>query len=339
MTTLIIAVFLVIFISFICSCTEAALFSVPIMKVRKMDDEQKSTTSKSKTSALLVIRERMSRPISMLVILNNITNMGGTTLITLLAIRLFDSFWVGILSGALTLAVIIFAEIIPMSIGGKHSLKISLMAARPILFLTKLFSPLIWLIEYLASPFHENEGQTLSTDEQEIHYMAQLGDEETILEADELEMIHGVFQLNDVTARQLMTPRISLTCIKGEASIQTVIDEVIESQHSRIVVIGESRDEILGVVLKTSLLTAMIKGQGNEKVIDHGYLPVEVHYSNTADDILPIFQKSHQHLAIVRDEFGGVDGIITLEDIIEELTGEIIDETDTEEDMRLAPAS
>ena len=152
-------------------------------------------------------------------------------------------------------------------------------------------------------------------------------------------MIHGVFQLNDVTARQLMTPRISLTCIKGEASIQTVIDEVMESQHSRIVVIGESRDEILGVVLKTCLLTAMIKGQGDDKVRDHGYLPVEVHFSNTADDILPIFQKNHQHLAIVRDEFGGVDGVITLEDIIEELTGEIIDETDTDEDMRLAPAS
>jgi len=113
----------------------------------------------------------------------------------------------------------------------------------------------------------------------------------------------------------------------------------MESQHSRIVVIGESRDDILGVVLKTSLLTAMIKGKGDEKVRDHGYLPVEVHFNNTADDILPIFQKNHQHLAIVRDEFGGVDGVITLEDIIEELTGEIIDETDTDEDMRLAPAS
>ena len=340
MTTLIIAVILVILISAICSSTEAALFSVPIIKVRKMaEDEMQSKTTKLRIAALISIREKMNRPISMLVILNNITNMGGTTLVTLLAIKLFESFWVGILSGILTLAVIAFAEIIPMTIGDKHSLKISLIAARPVLFLTRLTTPLIWIIEGLASPFHEKDGQTLPTDEQEIHYMTHIGDEENVIEADELEMINGVFQLNDVTARQLMTPRISLTCIEGDASIQTVIDEVIESQHSRIVVIGESRDEILGVVLKTRLLTAMIKGKGDEKIRDHGYLPVEVHHNNTADDILPIFQKSHQHLAIVRDEFGGVDGVITLEDIIEELTGEIIDETDTDEDMRLAPAS
>ncbi len=174
----------------------------------------------------------------------------------------------------------------------------------------------------------------MSTDEREIRYMAQLGEEEGVIEADELEMLQGVFQLNDMDARALMTPRISLTCIEGDVSINSVIDEVIESQHSRIVVIGESRDDVLGVVLKSSLLIAMIKGQGDEKVKLHGYKPVEVEHSNKADDILPIFQKSRQHLAIVRDEFGGVDGVVTLEDIIEELTGEIVDETDMDEDMR-----
>lgn len=303
------------------------------------DDETLSKSAKRNISSLLQIRERMSRPVSMLVILNKITNMGGTTIVTLLAIQIFDNLWTGIFSGALTLAVIIFAEFIPMTTGEKHSLEISLATARPVLFLTKLLTPLIWLIECSSKPFHAEDSHSPSTDEQEVHYMAHIGDEEAILEADELEMIHGVFQLHDVTARQLMTPRISLTCIAGEASIQNVIDEVIESQHSRIIVIGKSRDEILGVVLKTCLLTAMVRGQGNEKIKEHDYLPIEVNYDNTADEILPVFQKSHQHLAIVRDEFGGVDGIITLEDIIEELTGEIIDETDTDADMRQAAAS
>ncbi|MGJ8656096.1 MAG: hemolysin family protein [Akkermansiaceae bacterium] len=340
MTTLLIASLLVILISAICSGTEAALFSVPIMKVRQMADDPAEKNKRIRgTRSLLIIREKMSRPISMIVILNNIANIVGTTVVTILAAAKFDSFWVGVVSGSLTFMVIIFAEIIPKTIGEKHNVKISLFMAKPVLFLTKIFTPLIWLVEFLTQPFTGKDRQVLSTDEREIRYMAQLGEEEGVIEADELEMLHGVFQLNDMDARQLMTPRISLTCIDGEVPIQSVIDEVMESQHSRIVVIGDSRDDILGVVLKSSLLIAMVKGQGEEKVRMHGYVPVEVLHCNKADEILPIFQKSRQHLAIVRDEFGGVDGVITLEDIIEELTGEIVDETDMDEDMREAAAS
>ncbi len=340
MTILLIAALLVIFISALCSGTEAALFSVPIIKVRQIADEQgeKGRTRRG-IKPLLIIREKMSRPISMIVILNNITNIGGTTVVTLLAKEQFGSIWIAAISGALTFMVIIFAEIIPKTIGEKHSLKISLLMASPVLLLTKILTPLIWLIECLTRPFTGKEKLVISTDEKEIRYMAQLGEEEGVIEADELEMLQGVFQLNDMNARQLMTPRISLTCIEGDVSIQSVIDEVMESQHSRIVVIGESRDDVIGVVLKSSLLIAMIKGLGDEKVRTHGYIPIEVLHCNKADDILPIFQKSRQHLAIVRDEFGGVDGVITLEDIVEELTGEIVDETDTDEDMREASAS
>lgn len=340
MTTLLIVALLVIVISALCSGTEAALFSVPIMKVRQMADEQSKTGKiKGATKCLLTIQEKMSRPISMIVILNNITNIGGTTAVTLLSSQIFDSLTVGLVSGALTFLLIIFAEIIPKTIGEKHCIKISLFMAKPVLILTKISLPLIWLIEFLTRPFVGKDREVLSTDEREIRYMAQLGEEEGVIEADELEMLQGVFQLNDMDARQLMTPRISLTCIEGDVSINSVIDEVIESQHSRIVIIGESRDDVIGVVLKSALLIAMVKGQGDEKVSAHGYTPVEVNHNNKADDILPIFQKSHQHLAIVRDEFGGVDGVITLEDIIEELTGEIVDETDTDEDMREAAAS
>lgn len=340
MTTILIAASLVILISAICSGTEAALFSVPIMKVRQMADEDNTKVRRKRnTKALLSIQEKMSRPISMIVILNNIANIVGTTVVTILATAIYESLWVGVISGSLTFMVIIFAEIIPKTIGEKHSMKISLFMAKPVIFFTKLFTPVIWIVEFLTRPFIGKDRQVFSTDEREIRYMAQLGEEEGVIEADELEMLHGVFQLNDMTARDLMTPRISLTCIKGDVTVISEINNIIESQHSRIVVIGDSRDDIRGVVLKTSLLTAMVKGNGEERVREHGYTPVEVTYNCKADDILPIFQKSRQHLAIVRDEFGGVDGVITLEDIIEELTGEIVDETDTDEDMREAAAS
>jgi CBS domain containing-hemolysin-like protein len=340
MDIILFAAFLVILLSAICSGTEAALFSVPILKVRQMLDEDTCKPKfKRRTEALLKIREKMSRPISMIVIMNNIANISGTTVVTLLAHREFNSFWVGVISGALTLTVIVFAEITPKTVGERHSMRIALFMARPVLLFTKLFTPIIFLVELFTRPFTSKAPQTHSTDEREIRYMAQLGEEEGVIEADELEMLHGVFQLNDMDARALMTPRISLTCIEGDMSINAVIDEVIESQHSRIIVIGESRDDVLGVALKSSLLIAMVKGKGEDKVLLHGYDPVEVQHDMKADQILPIFQKSRQHLAIVRDEFGGVDGVITLEDIIEELTGEIVDETDTDEDMREAAAS
>ena len=340
MDIILFAAFLVILLSAICSGTEAALFSVPILKVRQMLDEDTCKPKfKRRTEALLKIREKMSRPISMIVIMNNIANISGTTVVTLLAHREFNSFWVGVISGTLTLTVIVFAEITPKTVGERHSMRIALFMARPVLLFTKLFTPIIFLVELFTRPFTSKAPQTHSTDEREIRYMAQLGEEEGVIEADELEMLHGVFQLNDMDARALMTPRISLTCIEGDMSINAVIDEVIESQHSRIIVIGESRDDVLGVALKSSLLIAMVKGKGEDKVLLHGYDPVEVQHDMKADQILPIFQKSRQHLAIVRDEFGGVDGVITLEDIIEELTGEIVDETDTDEDMREAAAS
>ena len=330
MTTLLIVAFLVIFISALCSGTEAALFSVPIMKVRQMADED----DKRGTRSLLKIREKMNRPIAMIVILNNIANIMGSAVVGLLAAQEFGNQWVGVASGTLTFLVIIFAEIIPKTVGEQNNIKISLFMARPVLLLTWVMTPFIWLVELVTKRFTKKDLTVLSTDEREIRYMAQLGEEEGVIEADELEMLQGVFQLNDRTASDLMTPRVSLTCIKGDDTIESIKDEIMESQHSRIVVIGESRDEILGVVLKTSLLIAMVKGQGEEAVRVHGYQPIEVDYGAKADVILPIFQKSRQHLAIVRDEFGGVAGVVTLEDIIEELTGEIVDETDMDEDMR-----
>lgn len=330
MTTLFIVAFLVIFISAICSGTEAALFSVPIMKVRQMVDEGGIRGTRS----LLKIREKMNRPIAMIVILNNIANIVGSIFVGVIATKELGSEWLGVVSGVLTFLVIIFAEIIPKTVGERHNVKISLFMAKPVLFVTKLVTPVIWLVECLTNSFVDRSTSLVSTDEREIRYMAQLGEEEGVIEADELEMIHGVFQLNDRSARDLMTPRIALTVISGDVSIESVKDEIIDSQHSRIVVIGEDRDEVHGVVLKSSLLIALVKGQGEELVRDHGYQPIEVNHDAKADDILPIFQKTRQHLAIVKDEFGGVYGVVTLEDIIEELTGEIVDETDTHEDMR-----
>ena len=284
--------------------------------------------------ALLAIQEHMSRPIAMIVIMNNIANIGGSILVAALAADVFGSTWLALVSGVLTFLVIIFAEIIPKTIGESHSTGISLLMARPVLLMTKIMTPLIWLVEKLTNPFTRKNKQAFSTDEKEIQYLAQLGEEEGVIEEDELSMLQGVFQLNDQEARDLMTPRLAMTCLDSDRSVEEQRQDIIDSQHSRIVVIGESRDDVRGVVLRSELLVALVEGKGEAKVGQYAYLPLTVEDTLKADDLLPLFQQSRQHLAIVRDEFGGVSGVVSLEDVVEELTGEIVDETDTDEDMR-----
>ena len=138
-----------------------------------------------------------------------------------------------------------------------------------------------------------------------------------------------------------MTPRLKLTCLNGDQSLDEAQQGILESQHSRIVVTGESRDDVKGVALRSELLAALVQGRGGEYVRDHIYEPLRVSEDIKADDLLPKFQSERQHLAIVHGEFGGVSGVV-LEDIVEELTGEIIDETDVDKrlvDQLFSPLS
>lgn len=328
-TTLFLLVSLVILSSAICSGTEAALFSIPLVKVKQLAEAKVRGAV-----ALLKIQEKMNRPIAMIVILNNIANIVGSTMIGFLAARVFGSEWVGLFSAVLTLLVIIFAEIIPKTIGEKYSEAISLKVATPVLFLTACFLPLIWLIEFLTNPFTKNHQPQFTTNEKEIRYLAQIGDEEGAIEHDEFEMIKGVFQLNDLTAKDLMTPRTAMTSLKAELTILEAKQQILDSQHSRIVITGKNRDEVVGVALRSKLLASLVEKKGETTLDKHTVAPLFVTESTQADRILPLFQNERLHLAIVLDDFGGVAGVITLEDVIEELTGEIIDETDKDEDMR-----
>lgn len=323
---------IVLIASAICAGVEAALFSVALIKVRQLAD------SKVKgAKSLLKISENMSRPIAMIVILTNISNIVGSMVIGVLAAKVLESQWIGVFSTVFTLVIIMFSEIIPKTLGERHNEKISLLVARPILFLTKLMTPIIWLIEKVTNPFTKGGGEELTTNESEIRYLAKVGEKEGVIERDELAMIQAVFKLNDLNARDLMTPRVSMTCIDAGQTILEAKQKVLDSQHSRIVVTNESRDDVKGFVLKSELLASIVEGKGEDKICDHLVKPLIVSEMDKADAILPMFQKSRKHLAIVKDEFSGVSGLITLEDIVEELTGEIVDETDEVEDMRLQP--
>jgi len=328
MLTLLLTILAVLIVSGLCSGAEAALFSVPLLRVREMARSQKHAAK-----ALLKIREKMNRPITTIVILNNIANIGGSILIGSLAATVLESRMIGTFSGALTLLVIICSEIIPKTIGESHAEKISLAIAQPLLALSRLFTPLVWCIDQITAPF-ANKTTRYSTNEAQIKLLARIGRQEGVIEQDESEMIQRIFDLNDICAEDLMTPRVAITGLQSNQTLGEAKDFIRASQHSRIVVTGENRDEIVGIVFKDELLDAMVDEKYNHPISDFAHPAHFVAESTRADRLLVSFQERRQHLAVVTDEYGGVSGVVSLEYVLEILTGEIVDETDTVVDLQ-----
>ncbi|MEM7343858.1 MAG: hemolysin family protein [Chloroflexota bacterium] len=331
MIQLILAVLAVLIASGLCSGTEAALFSIPIIRVRQLVESQERGAS-----SLLRIRENMNRPIASIVILNNIDNIVGRIVVGGIASTVLGDTWLGVFSAILTFLVIIFSEIIPKTLGEQYAERISLLTARPVLGLTYILTPLVWLVEKITAPITKGKPISPTTDEAEIRLLAKIGRDEGIIEPEESEMIQRVFHLNDVTAAEIMTPRVAMTHFQGNSILGMVKEAIIESPHSRIIITDKSPDDVLGVVQKNVLLTALVQ-QKETQLLSIFAKPVPVVLETTrADKLLSQFQQSRQHLAIVHDKFGGVAGVITLEDVLETLTGEIVDETDEVVDMRKA---
>lgn len=327
MVALIIVVSIVLFGSAFCSGTETALLSISPIKVRQLAQSKKPAAL-----ALASIRLKINRPIATIVILNNIFNIIGSIVIGSLAAELLND-WFGIFSGVLTFLIIVFGEIVPKTLSQRYAEPICLFIAIPIKFLTFIFTPLVWLVEHVTAPFIQGK-KIPTTNEAEIKFLTNIGFQEGVIEDDEAEMIQRVFQLNDLNASDLMTPRIIITYLKGDQTLNECQRDIIRSQHTRILVIDETIDNVTGLVLKDELLTAMIEGDGDRQ-IDNLKRPVHfVPETNRADKLLKVFQENREHLAVVLDEYGGVAGVVTLEDVLEVLTGEIVDETDRNVDLQ-----
>lgn len=328
MFKLAIIVLIVLFGSAICSSSEAALFSVSPIKVRQLAQSKNPSAI-----ALLAIRERMNRPIATLVILNNVFNIIGSIVIGSTAATLLDDGWLGLFSAFLTFLIIIFGEIIPKTLGERYAERFSLLIALPVTWLTFLFTPLVWMMEKVTAPLTQGKKQP-TTNEAEIQLLANIGREEGIIEDDEAEMIQGVFRLNDLTAVDLMTPRVALTYLEGGLTLAECKQKILASQHTRVIVVEDSIDQVIGVALKDELLSAMIEGNNTQKVAaltrEARFVPEMVR----ADKLLKAFQENREHLMVVVDEYGGVAGVVTLEDVLEVLTGEIVDETDRIVDLQ-----
>jgi CBS domain containing-hemolysin-like protein len=322
MTQLVVSVLLVLFFSALASGTEAALFSVPYGKVMSaVELKRRGATS------LKQLKDDFRRPITTIVIVNNLSNILGSIAVGALASDLFDAKFIGLFSGALTFLVIVYAEIIPKTFGERHCESIALSVARPLLVLTKILSPVHLAIEVLVKPF-AGEAVTATASEEEIRALTKLGEAQGVIDEEENILIQKVFHLDDVSARDIMTPISAADTIQANQQIGDLREWLVGLTHSRIPVYANSIDNIVGIAHIRDLLLALAEGREGVRVSEISQEADFVPMSVTTIDLLNHFKRTKTHLAMVVNAEGTVLGLVTLEDAIEELIGEIEDETD-----------
>ena len=306
---------------------EAALFSISLSRAKALLEQKKRGAA-----SLVAIKSNISRPITVVVILGNIFSIAGSIVVGVVADNVLNSAAIGVASAVITFLMTTVGEIVPKSIGQHYAASISLTVAPLILWFTKLFFPIVWAIEFLTKPFIRVQ-KVVS--EEEIRILSQLGHLEGSIEEDEKEMIQKVFLLNDLRAKDIMTPRVAMEALRDDRTLEEVTDKIHSSIHSRLPVYARNYDKIIGIAHQRELLRALCTGEREKLIREFAREVVFVTEDMRADKLIPLFQKQKVHLAIVQDEFGGTSGIVTLEDVLEQLVGEIVDEKDKYEDLRL----
>jgi putative hemolysin len=244
----------------------------------------------------------------------------------------------------LALFTIVFGELVPKSIGLAYAERLSMFVAGPVLWIARVLGPIIWFLTRVTSAITRLFGVSVSSDAQmtaeELKLIVERGGEQGILEAEEEQMINAVIELGDRRLHEVMVPRIAIVALPVTATLDEAIDLIVEEGHSRVPVYEESIDGVIGIVYAKDLLP-VLKVEANARPTVRALLrtPLFVPESMSIDDLLHEFQRRKVHIAIVLDEYGGTAGLLTIEDLLEEIVGEIQDEYDVEEPMivRLSP--
>jgi CBS domain containing-hemolysin-like protein len=309
------------------SACEAAILAVPQSRVLAA-----RVAGKRGAAALERLKHDIQRPLAVLVILSNIITIIAASIFGAVAIQTHRRTEAAALLIAFTILVIIFAEVVPKIVGARRAEGIALASTGFLRLMARLFDPLIRITYFIGTALSPEKSARVS--EEEIEAMATLGASAGSIEPDEAAMIRQVFQLNDITAGDLMTPRRQVFYLEGEKTLAESKPRIIAATHSRIPVTSDHYlEKIVGVVHQRDLLIALENGHANQPVKSFAKKPLLVPEGLPADELLRAFQKARTHLALVISDHGEVSGVVTLEDCIEELVGEIIDEKDVVPDL------
>jgi len=307
---------------------EVALVSIRLSKIEQMlKDKVKGASSLHK------LKSNPSRMMSSVNLGNNLASIAATALATDVSLKLFGNDGLAIAIGIMTFLILIFGEITPKTYCNANAAKVAIKNSRILLIFSYTFFPIVWIFEIITKGMIKLTGSSdipPGLTEDEIKEVVEQGYKDKAIEKQESELVHGALNFDDIVIRTVMTPRTKMFKLNSKMMLFEALPEINKSGFSRIPVFAENADQIVGIVHVRDVLKKL---EGDGKVISLEQImrePVFVSQEKRVSDLLKEMQGRRTHMAIVLDEFGGVEGCVTLEDLLEEIVGEIQDETDTE---------
>ncbi len=328
----IVVIVLLILLSAFFSAAETAFTSLTFIQIRTLENEKgrvsRLVASLAKTSDLLL---------TTILIGNNIVNISASALTTTLALALGGNHVVGIAAGVLTLVILIFGEITPKQLAINYNVEVAKLSAYPIKGLTYLLYPIVAVVRTFSSLiirlFGQKEGSSLSLES--LMHVVDAAEDEGVVDQWETALVQKVLHFSEAPVKSVMTHRTEVFSLDGELALQEAFPLMVASGYARVPVYRETKEHIVGVLLLRDALAAEVEGRGAEKIIDFCHSPIYVPETRKLDAMMVQFQQEKLQLAVVLDEYGGLSGIVTLEDIVEQLFGEIYDEHETGELLRI----
>ena len=324
---------IMIILSAFFSASETAFSSVNLIRLRQYAEDGRPGAKKA-----LNVAERFDEVLLAILIGNNIVNLASASLATIVATEVLHLGASGapIATAVMTILIIIFGEILPKSYAKENSESLALAIGTIYYYMIIIMKPLIKIFmvlkDFVAKLYRKKDDEP-SVTEDELNVIIDTMEEEGVLQQDEVEMLQSVLDLSETFVKDIMTPRVDVIAVDVHDSTEHIKNVFLEEKYSRIPVYDESRDNIVGILYERDLFSAIIERGSTEDIVIADIMrdPMYVSYTMRVSDLLTRLQLEKQHLAIVADEYGGTAGLVTMEDVLEEVVGEIYDEHDEEE--------
>lgn len=331
-----VCIILLIVLSAFFSSVETAFSTVNTIRLRHDAD---GGNKRAKTA--LYITDNYDKALTTILIGNNIVNIGCSSIATVLCLNLFGDMGAAISTGAVTILVLTFGEILPKCIAKEHADSYCLVTAKPLRVLMTVFTPVVFVFVKLKTAVlnrMRKHDTAPSVTEDELKFIIESIEEEGVLEEQERELVQSALDFDEKSVQEILTPRVDITAVDLSEDVKDVAKLILSERYSRIPVYKDSLDNIVGILHTRDFLEAMIHGEKPEiaKLIQPAYF---IYKKKKLSNVLADFKRKKLHMAIVSDDYGGTVGIVTMEDLLEEIVGEIWDEDEEiEQQYRALPS-
>ena len=317
------------------SGTETALFSLNKLQLKKMQKEEENNW---RVKSIIRLLDDPQRTLISILIGNMFVNISASSLATYLAIKFFGNIGIGIASGIMIFIILVFGEIVPKSLAVANAEIISKKIARPIEIISTGLFPLIKFFKIIISVLYyflrmKKNKEKKEITEEDLITLIDVGKDEGVIEEEEKKMIRNIFEFGDTMVKEVMIPRVDMACIHSDTKLNSILKLIKKVGHSRIPVYEETIDNVIGILYAKDLLGIFEQWYTSKEKFDLKQIMRRAYFvpeNKKIDDLLDIFQRDKIQIAIAIDEYGGTAGLVTMEDVVEEVVGEIIDEYDTE---------